>query len=107
MTLQNREADVGPGRATSGVAVLPGFGPCPCRKQAACWRAKVTGRPLAKGLEPILLETVGLDVEGQDFLTQFGIKLKEAWVDNVEEIAKEDDVASSLAKGSPMRYRRS
>jgi hypothetical protein len=53
------------------------------------------------------LETVGLDVEGQDFLTQFGIKLKEAWVDNVEEIAKEDDVASSLAKGSPMRYRRS
>jgi hypothetical protein len=33
--------------------------------------------------------------------------MKEAGVDNVEEIAKEGDVASSLAKGSPMRYRRS
>jgi len=53
------------------------------------------------------LETVRLDVEGQDLLTQLGIKLKEAWVDSVEEIAKEGDVAASLAKGSPMRYRQS
>ena len=52
------------------------------------------------------METVGLDVEGQDPLTQLGLKMKGAWVDIVEEIAKEGDVASSLAKVSP-RYRRS
>ena len=63
--------------------------------------------PGERSIQPILLETVGLDVEGQDLLTQLGIKMKEAWVDIVEEIAKEGDAASSLAKGSPMRYRRS
>jgi hypothetical protein len=41
----------------------------------------------------------------QDLLTQLGIKMKELWVDIVEEIAKAVSRSSS-AKGSLMRYRK-